>query len=196
MTWRAAGTPKDLGFRHPLPLLDHRDLPIDGRAAPYLDQARMPGIGDRLGARFARQRSADRQPAQRRREAVAQSARSPAPRLDQPVREGENCGGGACNLEAGGAARRHAGRRLLGSAELHPATNDALLREIFADVHMLSHLRRRKSRGHPTSSSAGRPERAARSQSRTPAATAAGRGRVTRCHDPRAALRARRADHA
>jgi len=41
-------------------------------------------------------------------------------------------------VERGGAARRHPGAYW--AALSHPATNDVLLREIFADVHMLSHL--------------------------------------------------------
>lgn len=97
-------------------------------------------------------------------------------------------------MERGGAARRHPGAYW--AALSHPATNDVLLREIFADVHMLSHLvgaanradirrlRQLEDENTELQAKVGRQQQQQRDA-----------GRVSRCHDPRAAVRARRADH-
>src|SRR5215469_17138043 len=67
----------------------------------------------------------------------------------------------------------------------HPATNNALLREIFGEVHMLSHLVGcRQPCRHQAFAAARGDERRVGSQGRMPAATVAYRHRIARDHNP------------
>ena len=183
---RIAATPEtqqDLGAGGNTALLDHRDLPVERRAA---SRARAPGRQRSRGCRrpraSRRRRHAGGAP-RRRSEAAAKGARPAARARDQAICQGQGRGRAAPAMGRVDAQQRHPGC-ILGAPESSGRHRGDREEGVPGRAHAVASRRRRQSGGHPAAAAAGGGQRCADREAASAAAAIARRLHLPRRNDP------------